>query len=803
MRRFRGVMKCAGESGGRRTAGMLARAGALLLAGAVADAAPGNGAGKAAAGGLSFGGPEVLKLDWSTRAVNVADLDGDGRKDIALVNNDTARIETLYQLAPGESPERKQRATENRWDPVLEDAAFDGEGVTTGFRVFDLAVGDLDGDGRPDLAYTGQDVPLTIRYQGDAGGWTRMREFDDFEPSGWTETVRIADIDADGAAELLVLSADALRVFHRGEGGRLREPEVFYVTGKNPFNFMLADVTRDGRKDALYITANGGQSLALRVQLDDGAFGAERRFELERPVREITQLPPAPGGSGGGGEGRPRFVAVDSRSGALELFHFETGGDAEKPPAEAAYAAPEIHPLRQSGGRGGAVYASGDFNGDGAEDLVVADSAEAGVLLFLRQEGRFRSPRDFPSFSEISSLAAGRFFEAEGDGLAVVSAAEQTVGLSRMGEGGRLAFPEAIGGAGASPLVGAAVDLDRDGFDELALVSEDERGDTRTLRLLRPEDRADPASPWEVVAETGLEGVRRRPETVLPVDVLPGGSTALMVLVPREAPVIFAATEDAPFELAPIAEDSPIRSSVLKGVGKGRISVFDVDGDGHRELVVGRAGYARALRLSTDNMEMVDQFNARRADDEVTAVVPLEAGAGVPQRLLLHVASGELQVLERNADGVYRYRSSTEVSPIELAGWRRLPGGGLMFLGGDRFWIFRGPGRSWRRVVSGGYETELEDVRFTHATGADFDADGDPELLAVDAKNHVVEILRRDDGGWASAVYWKIFEQNMHYQGRTGGELEPRQIVVEDFNSDGRIDFSFLIHDRLLYYPRE
>ena len=43
----------------------------------------------------------------------------------------------------------------------------------------------------------------------------------------------------------------------------------------------------------------------------------------------------------------------------------------------------------------------------------------------------------------------------------------------------------------------------------------------------------------------------------------------------------------------------------------------------------------------------------------------------------------------------------------------------------------------------------------------------------------------------------------MHYQWRPGGELEPREMVVADFNDDGRTDFSFLIHDRLLFYPRE
>jgi hypothetical protein len=43
----------------------------------------------------------------------------------------------------------------NRWEPVVEDARFRKASVTTGVTVFDLVVGDFNGDGKPDLAYTG------------------------------------------------------------------------------------------------------------------------------------------------------------------------------------------------------------------------------------------------------------------------------------------------------------------------------------------------------------------------------------------------------------------------------------------------------------------------------------------------------------------------------------------------------------------------------------------------------------------------------------------------------------------------
>ena len=114
---------------------------------------------------MSLGGPEVLKLDWNTHGLTAADLDGDGRTDLAVIDNDRATIELLYQIKPGTPPDPAKPSRVNRWEPVVEDARFRRVSVTTGEAMYDLAVGDLNGDGRPDLIYTGEETPLTVRYQ--------------------------------------------------------------------------------------------------------------------------------------------------------------------------------------------------------------------------------------------------------------------------------------------------------------------------------------------------------------------------------------------------------------------------------------------------------------------------------------------------------------------------------------------------------------------------------------------------------------------------------------------------------------
>lgn len=746
---------------------------------------------------FSFSGPEVLKLDWGTRALNVSDVNQDELSDLVVINNDTSQIEILYQLAE-DAPDtsRKTRLNRNRWEPLLEDARFESESITIGFPVFDLSVGDLNGDGRDDLAYTAREVPLTVRYQNEAGQWTDTHVFDNFEALGWTGTVRIADVDGDGRAELVVVAADALRVFRQDAHGHLGEATVYYVTGENPFNLLLEDVTGNGRKDVLYLSANGDQSLVLREQLNDGGFGPERRFVFERPVRGVRAMPQADGAG-------LSFCSVDSRSGGVEFFRL-TQAEAVQQVGGFSAAQPEIYPIFKKG-RMAASYALGDLSGDGQEDLLVANPAGAELVLFLKERGHFHSPQTFPSFSEISSMASGRFFKEKRDSVVLVSAGEKTIGLSQMDRGGRISFPRQLVIGEGEPLVCEAVDLDGDGYDELALVSE-LKGEM-ALTLARPTNRKDADAEWMVLSRTVLTGVKRKPFEIREVAVFDENRSGLMVFVPREAPVLLYPEEEDGVVLQIVAQESTIRESLLKDIQPAQVSVFDVDGDGGNELVVGRSGYARALRVQGDVLEMVDQFNTRRGDDMVSAVVPLYDDGEVQQLVFYISTAGEFQLLERGSAGVFRYRTTVDAGKIHLSEWYQLKDAKgvaeFIFAGEDRFWRLPAQADVWTRLVEDSFETNLEGVHYSYVEGADFNQDGRFDLLAVDGQSHVVEVLVKEGLDWQSRMFWEVFEQNLHYQGRTGSNVEPREVVVADLTGDGKLDFAFLVHDRILFYPQE
>lgn len=746
-----------------------------------------------------FGEPEIVKLDWSTRALTPTDLDNDGLRDLVLINNDTARIELLYQLPEGEAAGReKKTVNRNRWDPVLEDARFESEAITVGFPMFDLGVGDLNMDGLVDLAYTSREVPLTVRFQGADGDWIEVSELDGFEALGWTNTVKVVDLDSDDADELVVVSADAIRIFRQSDGGGLGEPDVLYVTGENPFNLMVEDATGDGLLDLLYLSTDGKQVLATREQLKAGGFGPESRHVMERPARVIRPMPDSSEDSGA-------LAVVDSRSGTLEFIEMKSS-EKERDGPSILQGAPEIYPIFRKV-RESASYALGDINGSGEPDLVVANPAEAELLLFSKENGRFKASKAFPSFSEISSLTSGRFFKGREDSLIVISEEEKTLGLTRYDKSGRLSFPRQLKVGEGNPVCSQAIDLEGDGYDELVLINESDG--SYFLVVAAPAHRKSQDGGWEVVSEMKIEGVRRKPEEIAVVDIFGEDQPGLMLFIPREAPVLLAPQAEGGSGFVPVATDSSIRESLLKGVLPAQISVFDVNSDGANELVVAREGFARAFTMTDREIEMVDQFNARRGKDTISAVIPVETKAGVTGMVFYVKAEGEMQYLQRDEDGVFRYKKAVDVGQIDLIDWMPLAGDSrkqgqsYVFAGEDRFWFFGGQReiRSWEVLQT--YETDLDDIHYSHVAGGDFDGDGSLELVSVDGSDHVVDFLSYGDGDWSSQMFWQVFEQNMHYQGRTGANLEPRQIVIDDLTNDGKLDFAFLVHDRILIYPQE
>ncbi|MFP6854771.1 MAG: VCBS repeat-containing protein, partial [Opitutales bacterium] len=404
--------------------------------------------------GFQFGDPEVIKLDWNAKCMMAKDLNGDGKIDLAVINPERARIDILYRRKPGEKVSRVRSTTPDRWEPDLEDAPYLRETVPFDGDFANLALEDLDLDGRPDLIYGGPGEGVSVRFREKDDSWSKPLELDANDPLPGTRSLAVRDLDGDGHAELIIFSEEGLeRISFDG-----RKPKTGIkkekLSSAKARGFRFADYDGDGSDDLLYIVP--GSERALRTLRWSGSgFLAETSHPLASHALSSSNSAPV-------AVGELSFASIDGDSSELLTFQFR------KPVAkkgEKNLWKPRIRNLFPEKA-GSFLHALADFDGDGHLDLTAVAPKEA-QLRFLRgrKDGGFEASVSFPFLRGVSALAAGDF---DGDGkasLLVSSEEEGMVGVCRLQNGKRFGFPEPLA-IEDDTVAMACSDLDGDGRAE-------------------------------------------------------------------------------------------------------------------------------------------------------------------------------------------------------------------------------------------------------------------------------------------------------------------------------------------------
>ncbi len=764
-----------------RTATIIASAAQILTAAQPADASKSL---------VAFRGPEVVKLEWNTRALQVADFNGDGLPDLAVANNDRSAIEILYQLKPGAPVEAAPRSLGvNRWEPVIEDARFRKTSVTTGVTVFDFVVGDLNGDGLADLAYTGEPQALTIRYQQKDGAWLEKKISEAPEPIQFVGSLRLADVNGDKRADLVILGQKEIAVFEQEKNGQLAVPERYALPDDNCYGLEVTDVNGDGRLDFVYLRNNTRDGLRVRLQTAAREFGPELAYAM-KPSRCTLQVLAA-----AKGKTPATFAFAQDATGQLEVFDL-----AQAPATDSGMVLrPRVFSPR-SGGKNPACYALGDFNGDKRIDVAVGDPDGAQVYLYLRQsDGGFTGAQRYPVSADVRSLAAADWDGDGQDELFIGSPKEQSVGVAKFANG-RLAYPQPLPITG-KPLGLAAGEIAADGRVLLAVIREE-----KNKRYAEVWARKDGGA--EMLKSVELTGLKTDPRAVRLVDVNQDGRLDLAVFTPLDAMRLLV--QGDALEFTDLSTKSGFRKGLVDNLESSALTLGDLDGDGKNEIVTSVSSFARAMRINEQGeLAVVDQFNARDSNAEVASTLILpQAGAKRPVVVLYDRKGEQFQILRANDQGLYEIADSTPTGKIDVitAETRAIAGGGTeaFVFGKDRFWWLPLGQADYAAATQSTHATDLPDISYSDVIAGDFNGDGKPEIVCVDPTKNLLEVLGRGkDDRWESLMHFKVFEIDQHYQGRKGSPMEPRETLIADVTGDGKKDLILLVHDRVLIYPQE
>src|SRR5262245_34066219 len=156
---------------------------------------------------FGFTGPEIFPIDAQISQLRVADLDGDGLNDIIVVNNSRSKINLLYNQTGKTNLTHKTKAFgKKEMNELPPDSRFRIESIASEKRIACLVAADLNGDGRPDLAYYGEPKELVVLYNQGSNNWSAPKRWPIEDGQISPNSLATGDLNGDGRTDLILLA---------------------------------------------------------------------------------------------------------------------------------------------------------------------------------------------------------------------------------------------------------------------------------------------------------------------------------------------------------------------------------------------------------------------------------------------------------------------------------------------------------------------------------------------------------------------------------------------------------------------
>ncbi len=265
---------------------------------------------------------------------------------------------------------------------------------TTGSGPISVAIGDLNGDGKPDLAVANQSDSSVSIFLNNGNGTFATKV--DYTTGTSPHSVAIGDLNGDGKADLAVTkngSASVAIFLNNGNG--TFATNVDYTTGTSPFFVAIGDLNGDGKAD-LAVANNGSTSVSVLINSGNGTFAAKVDYTTGTQPQSVAigDL---------NGDGKSDLTVANEGSNSVSVFINSGNGTFA---AKVDYATATLPDS----------VAIGDLNGDGKADLAVANNGSTSISIFLNNgNGTFATKVDYTTGTSPYSVAIG---DLNGDGKA-------------------------------------------------------------------------------------------------------------------------------------------------------------------------------------------------------------------------------------------------------------------------------------------------------------------------------------------------------------------------------------------------
>ena len=281
----------------------------LALAGFIREARADSGSSNL----FGFTGPEIFPIENVIGQLRAADLDGDGLQDLIVVNNARSKINLLFNQAGKTNRLERTSRRKLELNELPPDARFRIDSIASEKRISSLVVTDLNGDGRPDIAYFGEPKELVVQYNQGTNGWSTPKRWPLEDGLLDANALVHGDLNGDKRTDLLLLAEGHSYALLQGTNQALGEPEKIPYSGTVK-SAQILDIDGDGREDLLLVNWDNPNPFRFRLQNEAGQLGPEIYFSLP-PVRSYLA-------DDLDGDHKTEVVTVAQKSGRAQISNF-------------------------------------------------------------------------------------------------------------------------------------------------------------------------------------------------------------------------------------------------------------------------------------------------------------------------------------------------------------------------------------------------------------------------------------------------------------------------------------------------